>query len=168
MGFLNWFGLNWFVFLQSAGIIGGLFFTAFSLRTDAKARQVSNLLAVGQHHREIWSQIILRPELRRVLKPEVDLARKPLRDEEETFVLELILHLYNVYQAMKDGMYLKPSGLRKDIHGFFSLPIPHVVWQRWKALQDKDFVQFVEDCRIAGSRDEFSGRRSPRDCPISS
>src|SRR5260221_13307070 len=67
MGFLNWASDNWFILLQSLGIIGGLLFTAASLRLDEKTRRVGNLMAITKNHREIWTALYDRPELSRVL-----------------------------------------------------------------------------------------------------
>ncbi|SRR5258706_7426685 len=144
MGLFKWFAENWFVLLQSAGIIGSLLFTAASLREDAKARRISNLITITDHHREIWTQLYGRPDLARVLDPRANLERYPVRNEEDVFINLLILHLSSAHHAMKEGMFLKPEGLRKDIDWFFSLPIPKAVWHRSKAFQDKAFVDFIE------------------------
>src|SRR5258708_5149420 len=103
MGFLHWFGQNWFVLLQSLGIVGGLLFTAVSLRIDTKVRRVGNLISVTHEHRDIWTQLYQRPELWRVLEQNVDLRKEPLTNEEELFVNLLILHLVSVHEAIKNG-----------------------------------------------------------------
>jgi hypothetical protein len=144
MGFPDWLGQNWFILLQSGGIIASLLFTAVSLRKDAKARRVSNLITITDHHREIWTQLYRRPDLARVIDATVDVQREPVRDDEELFINLLILHLSSAYHAMKEGLFLRPEGLRQDIDWFFSLPIPQMVWERSKALQDEEFVSFVE------------------------
>jgi len=144
MGFSEWFGQNWFIMLQSVSIIGSLLFTAVSLREGTKAQRISNLLTMTDHHREIWTQLYSRPELSRVLDPEADVERSPVGEEEEVFINLLILHLNSAYQAMNEGLFLKPEGLRKDMHRFFSLPVPKAVWERNKAFQDKTFVSFIE------------------------
>ena len=81
MGFLQWAAQNWFTVLQSAGIIGSLLFTAASLRLDAKARHVGNLMAITKNHREIWGELYQRPELARVIDAGADLEQKPMSDE---------------------------------------------------------------------------------------
>lgn len=144
MGVFDWLGQNWFTLLQSAGIIGGLLFTAVSLRDDVKARRVSNLIAITHHHREIWTQLYQRPELARVLDAKIDVKRNPVRDEEELFVNLLTLHLSSVHHAMSQGLFIKLEGLRKDMDWFFALPIPKAVWERNRALQNESFVRFVE------------------------
>lgn len=144
MGFLQWISNNWFVLLQSAGISGGLLLTTVSLRDDVKARRVTNLIYMTQHHREIWSQLYTRPELSRVLDPSVNVKLNPVTKEEELFISLLILHLNSSFQAMKVDVLVKPEGLRRDVHMFFSLPVPKAVWETAKTFQDEDFVRFVE------------------------
>lgn len=144
MEVFEWVTQHWLDLLQSIGIVGGLLFTAISLRIDAKVRRVANLLTLTEHHRDLWTNIYQRPELSRVLNPAADLAQSPLTEEEELFVLLAVLHLGSAHRAMRQGMFAPPAGLRMDIQRFFSRPIPKIVWERIKALQDDDFVKFVE------------------------
>src|SRR5438093_2004858 len=92
-------GQNWFVLLNSASIVAGLLFTAFSLRSESKARRITNLLIITQNHREIWTEIYRRPELTRVLEAKADLERHPTSREEDLFVTLLVLHLSSSYHA---------------------------------------------------------------------
>jgi len=101
MGGIAWAADNWIALLNSGGVIASLLFTAASLRAEKKSRGISNLLAITQNHRELWSELFEHRELRRVLNPQVDLSAKELTAEEETFVTLLILHLHSVYRAMK-------------------------------------------------------------------
>jgi hypothetical protein len=152
MGFWDWVWHNWFTFLQSIGIVGGLVFTGVSLRIDAKVRQVGNLLTVTQHHREIWSNLYQRPELSRVLDPGADIEGQPVSTAEELLVLMVILHLSGVYEARKDGMLVSLEGLQKDVQEFFNLPLPGAVWTKFKGMQNVDFVRFVEAARSGKPR----------------
>ena len=147
MGILHWVSDNWFTLLQSVGIIGGLLFTGVSLRLDAKTRRIGNLIRVTDAHRQIWSELYRRPELARVSDATVDLVRKPITPTEELFIGLLILHLNSSYHAMKDGVFIAPAGLRKDIQRFFARPMAKIVWEKMKPFQDNDFVRFVEMCR---------------------
>jgi hypothetical protein len=52
---------------QSVGIVARLLTTAYTLREEGEARRVANLFAVTANHREIWSLVIEKPELSRVL-----------------------------------------------------------------------------------------------------
>ncbi len=145
-----WLAENWFDLLQTVGIVGGLIFTAVSLRKDDRAREIANLLAVNQQYRSIWKELYDQPKLFRVLQRDVNLKDHPVTDEERLFVKQLIVHLDTVRRAMKAGLFVKLEGLQADVREFFSLPIPQAVWEKLKPLQDADFVAFVED--YLGSR----------------
>ena len=144
MGFKQFLAENWFTLLQTTGIISGLLLNAAALRADARSRRASNLLNITSQQREIWTRFDDQPALARVVDPDADLEKAPLTDHEEFFVRAIVLHLNAAYHAMRDGMLLKPEGLRQDVDWFFSLPIPKAVWKRLKALQDADFARFVE------------------------
>ena len=135
---------HWFDVFQTTGVVGGLIFTAHTLRKDERARQISNLIAINQQYREIWKELYEKPTLSRVLKQTVDLDKTPVSDEERLFVKLLILHLDTVYRATKAGMFVKLEGLKTDVRGFFALPIPKGVWQVLRDFQDDEFVSFVE------------------------
>lgn len=59
----------------------------------------------------------------------------------------MIQHINSVYCAMNNQLVVKVEGLRRDIAQFLSLPIPREIWEKIKALQNYDFVAFVESCR---------------------
>ena len=141
---------NWFTLLQSLGIMGGLFFTGFSLRIDAKVRRVGNLFEVTKQHREIWIMIYSRPELKRVIESKPNLDMKPITDEERLFVTFLMLHLATNFRAAQAGMFMLPEEIHSDISNFLSRPIPKAIWEKLKPLQDKEFVEFVERNRRKG------------------
>jgi hypothetical protein len=130
--------------VSSIAIIASLLFTAVELRHVERAQRVTNLLTITKHHREIWSQLFVQPKLARVLEPKLDLTRKPVSNEEALFVNFLILHLKASYKANEQKMLVTAEALGKDIHWFFSLPIPKTVWERSKPMQDADFIEFVE------------------------
>jgi hypothetical protein len=147
MGFSGWVAENWFDLLQSVGIISGLLFTAFSLRSETKTRRVSNLLTITKNHRKIWMEFNRQPGLARVLDERADVRQKDITREEEIFVNFIILHLNSTFYAQKSGLVFKLEGLRRDISWFFSLPIPRIIWEKTKLLQNDDFVEFVEACQ---------------------
>lgn len=144
MGFNTWVAQNWLALIQTGALAGGLLFTGMAVLLDARARRVGNLIQLTQQHRDLWERLYLQPELARILNPTVDLVNSPVTAEEETFVIFLILHLSNTYYAVQAGFLQKIRGLRKDIEGFFSLPIPRAVWEKVKDLQDESFARFVE------------------------
>ncbi len=142
-----WLGQHWFELLNAVGVVGGLLFTAVSLRSETETRRVGNLLTITSNHREVWTELYRRPELARVLDASADLRKQPVSREETIFVNLVVLHVSSVYEAMKNGLVIKQEGLRRDVGQFLSLPIPRAVWEKAKALQNDDFVAYVEACR---------------------
>ena len=147
MGIGEWILQNWFNLFSAIGIIAGLWFTAFSLRSETKTRRVANLLTITANHREIWKEFLNNPKLARVRDAAADTAKQPVTDAERVFVNLVIQHINSVYYAMSDQLVVKYEGLRRDIAQFFSLPIPQAVWERMKVFQNDALVQFIEECR---------------------
>lgn len=147
MGFSRWVAENWFNFLQSFGIIAGLLLTTHSLRSETKTRRVDNLIALTESHRKVWTEFYRRPGLKRVLDERADVRKKKITREEEIFVNFIIFHVNCAFYAQKSGLVFKLEGLRRDISWLFSLPIPRMIWEKTKVLQNDDFVEFVEACR---------------------
>ena len=78
MEIYHWILAHGFDLVGVIGIVGSLGFTTAAFRRDERSRHISNLLAITEGHREIWSELYGRPELARVLEPEVDFVRTPL------------------------------------------------------------------------------------------
>lgn len=146
----QWFVENWFTILNSVGIVGGLVFTAISLRSETKTRKIANLLTMTANHREVWKDFSHRSELARVVDPSIDITKLSITAQEQEFVNMVILHVSSVYEALNDGLMIKQEGLQRDVKSFFSLPIPQAVWEKMKIFQNEDFVVFVEKCRRGG------------------
>ena len=144
MGTTSWIIENWFTLIQTTGIVGSLAITGWSFRIDAKVRRVQNLITITAHHREIWSVIYKRPELKRIIDPKANITNNPISETERLFTRSLFLHLAATFQASRTGMFSEPEGLGSDIGAFIRLPIPREVWLKWKTKQDHDFVRFVE------------------------
>ena len=145
MEVLHWLKSNWFNLFQSLALVGSLLFTGLSLRIDAKVRRVSNRLEIAKQHREIWSHLYARPELKRVLDASADLQAKPTTSEERMFVTFLVIHLAGAHRAEVAHFHTPPQKLGADIRHFFSFPVPRAVWQTLKHSQDEDFVRFVDE-----------------------
>jgi hypothetical protein len=147
MGIGEWILQNWFNLFSAIGIIAGLWFTAFSLRSETKTRRVANLLTITANHREIWKEFLNNQKLARVRDAAADMAKQPVTDAERVFVNLVIQHINSVYYATSDQLVVKYEGLRRDIAQFFSLPIPQAVWDRIKVFQNGALVRFIEECR---------------------
>src|ERR1035438_6462032 len=144
MGVVAWISQNWFDLFSSVGIIGGLWFTAVSLRSETKTRRIANLLTITANYREVWKEFFRSPELARVIEPSADVAKEPVTPAEEFFVHMVISHTSSVYEALKDELLTKQEGLRRDVRSFFSLPVPKAVWTKSQLLQNQDFAAFIE------------------------
>ena len=147
MGGFRWIVENWVTALNAVGVIGGLFFTASSFRSEEKTRRIANLLTITKNHQDIWADFYRNPGLARVLDSSANVVKQPVTREEEIFVNLVILHLSSVFHALKDELVTNQEGLRRDVWQFFSLPIPQAVWNRVKVLQNDAFVAYVEACR---------------------
>jgi hypothetical protein len=145
----EWLVQNWFNVLSAIGIIASLLFTAVSVRAATKTQRITNLLALTQNHRELWSPLIYHADLKRVFDPSADLSNHAVTHEETVFVTMAVQHLHSAYQALQNGLVTKPEGVRRDIRQFFSLAIPQTVWRDIKTLHNDDFVRFVEECQVA-------------------
>ena len=148
---VQWLTENWVNIVTVVSSIGGLWFAAFSIhkdakarRDEAKARQVANLLAITANHRELWKVPLLYPTLARVLDPAADVAEQPITPAERFFMSMAISHTSSTYEALQDELLTKQDGLRRDVRQFFSLPIPNAVWSKTKLLQNQDFAAFIE------------------------
>ena len=139
-----WLADNWFELFSSIGIIGGLWFTAVSLRSETKTRRVANLLTITANHREVWKEFFISPELARVIDPSANVAKMPVTPAEDFFVHMIISNTSSMYEALKDELVTKQEGLRRDVKSFFSLPVPKAVWNTTKLLQNQDFAAFIE------------------------
>ena len=136
-----------FEIVSAVGIIGGLWFSALSFRSEARTRRVANLLAVTANHREVWKVFLNDKQLARVLDAAADTKSQPVTESERAFAVMLILHINSMYFATKDDVVVKLEGWRRDIAEFLALPIPSEVWDKIKVLQNDDFVEFIESCR---------------------
>src|SRR5690349_12914181 len=138
--FWDWLGTNWVPLLET----GSLIFAVFAIYDNTKARRLSNLLRLTQNHRELWSELIRRPRLARILNPKRNPEKEPLSKEEEEFLNMAILHVRACFEAIRDGMPIHGPGVEADIKGFFSLPAVQVSWEGRKMFYDRDFVCWIE------------------------
>ena len=144
VGFLDWIKDNWFSVAQTLGVVGGLFFTGATIRQEARAKETKNLLAFAERHRSLWSDIMQRPELHRIIARNADLSANPITPAEEIALNLVLVHFELGWRMAKnaDRCDLKP--LAKDIQKFFALPLPCAVWAATKDCHDRRFASFVE------------------------
>ena len=144
MGIWEWVSQNWFNVFSSIGIMGSFWVGIMAVRSDAKTRQVSNLLAVTANYRQVWKDYFDNPKLSRVLEAKVDVKSQPVTPEEEFFINQVIFHVSTFYYATKENLFIAQAGARHDIGDLFSLPIPRAVWSKSKLLQNLDFAAFID------------------------
>jgi hypothetical protein len=140
----RWLVDNWFFLLSAVGIGSGIWYNAGALRSEANSRKIANVLAITANHREIWTQFINNPNLKRIRDAAADTIAQPVNDIEQVFVTLVIVHASNVYFALNDQLVVRYDGLRRDLAEFFSLPVPNAVWQKTKLLQNQDFAAFID------------------------
>ena len=143
-GIPSWGEVNWFNLIQTAGIMGSLGLTAAAAVREAKAREIENLLTIGEHHRELWSGAYQRPELARIFKTNADAVATPATVAEEEFLNLVIVQYQITWSIAKTGGLVTLKELAADMRGFFSLPLPRVVWEKTKNFRNRQFVRFVE------------------------
>jgi hypothetical protein len=155
-----WLSQNWFNAAQTAAIVLSLLLTMRAVRASERSSRATNLLTVTGYHREIWKQVIEKPELESVLRAGMG-PDEQVREDERRFVLQLILHLSSVYQILRLGALDNLEGLRRDIYDFMNLPVPQAVWREFKQYQNRSFVEFVDACIAGRDLDAPIRRRSP-------
>ncbi len=147
MGIWGWLANNSFNLLSAVGIIGSLWFTAVSFRSEARTRRIANLINITGSHRDVWKLYFESSDLVRVFDDHADIAKRAITQNEEIFVNIVIAHLNAVFYAMKNELVIKQEGLRRDVAQFLALPIPTAIWEKNRVVQNDDFVAFVESCR---------------------
>ncbi|WP_035609286.1 hypothetical protein [Haloferula sp. BvORR071] len=139
----SWLASNWFALIQTAGVVGGLFYSAIALRLDARVRRTEVILALTEAHREIWERLIEQPSLVRVLDPKADLAIAPPTSTEQRFVQLVVLHLDAVRISIKEGAYHASPGMIDDLNEFLALPIPRQVAESLLPYQSHELQEFL-------------------------
>jgi len=146
---VRWFFDHGAQLIESCGIVTGLFFTGFALRTDVRSRRVDILMRLTESHRALW--ILFderRPELKRVFDSRADLASHPLTPQEARFIQFFINHVIITFRSGKLGLYVSPDQLDVDLREFFSRPVPRAAWEKLRRFQDRDFADYMQ--RIIG------------------
>ena len=142
--FAVWLSEHWAIFLQSVGVVGGLVFTGYNLRQNARIKRIDTLIQLTAQHRSIWLKYLDSPALKGVLRENRDIAEEPPTDEETIFVNLATLHLWTSIAAARSGIFPEFAGQERDIEEFFKLPVPRAVWENTKEFRDPAMVRYVE------------------------
>jgi hypothetical protein len=135
---------NWSSVVGALGIIGGLVFTAAYFREDSKNRHISNLLAIEERYRSLWSEAQQRKDLKRIFSQEVVVTAKTITAEEDVFVRRVILHFETGWRLERIMNRGEIELLSQDASELFSLPLPRAVWEKTKKFRNRQFVRFVD------------------------
>ena len=141
---IQWLSQHWLEASQTGGIVAGLVFTALSLRDTRKAQKITNLFTLTHYHHELYRQLFDRPELRRIFRPDADLLRHPVTDDERLFLTLLVLHLTLAMEAMRLRAIVPIEGLERDLAELFNKPIPRAVWRELRPVQNQDVVKMID------------------------
>ena len=126
--------------------------TAAASRREARAREIENLLTISAHHRALWGGITAKPELQRILKTDVDVFKNPVTVPEEVFINEAFAQYLTSWRIANIGGIITLKELAADAKWFFSLPLPHAVWEKNIDFKNGKFVRFVRKAIEASGR----------------
>lgn len=141
-----WWTDHWLQVVQGLGIVGSLLFTATALRQGAVNLRLNALLKLTEQHRHLWGEVHRSPELSRILCPEVDLVRDPLRSAEESFLNLAWVHFQTGWEMALRHRMVSAEAYRRDLTEFLALPLPRAVWNQTREVRDPEFVTFADRC----------------------
>jgi hypothetical protein len=142
--FTYWLAQHWFEAVQTSGILGGLIFTATSLRDTRQSQKITNLFTLTQYQRLLYSELSNRPELERIFHSNPDLQNLPVTEDERLFLTMVVLHLSLALTAMRMNAIVPIEGLERDLAEMFSKPIPRAVWKKIRSVQNRDVRDFLD------------------------
>ena len=176
--FSSWVDGNWYNVVQTVGVIGSLLGLISSLRMtaaaarreaeakrrDAIAREISNIFTQSEHHSALWGELEQNPELQRVLLPDLDVSKRPASLLEHVFINKVFTEYLTSWRVANAGGMITLDELAVDAKWFFTLPLPHAVWEKTKEFKNREFVQFVDRAIEDGGR--LSNYRNARLCDV--
>jgi len=139
----SWTWGDIFALTQTLAIIVTLGITIFTVARNSKIIKTSNTLLINQHHREIWTATIITNKLKRVYNMDVNIAKKPVTDEEFMFVNMVFLHMSACLKLMREKACFPIEGIERDIKDIMRYPIFQYVWSDVWKFHDRHFVEFV-------------------------
>lgn len=143
----DWLKHDWFTLVQSAGIIGTLLITLYTLRRDAWSRKITNYLSLISYHRDIWRITIEKPQLNRIKSFDQSLTERALTDEERQFLTFVFLHITCSYEMQKHHAMPSIQMLSYDIAELTRAPLVKRFWEENKRYYNDDVVQFIDSCK---------------------
>jgi hypothetical protein len=139
----SWVDGNWFSLIQTVGIVGSLLLATAAARREAKSREIENLLTISEHHRSLWNEAHQRKDLERIFEADLDVLKNPATVAENEFLNLIFAHYQTGWNLSKTGAFVSLDEMKSDVRGFFTLPLPHAVWEKTKKYRNRKFVRFV-------------------------
>ena len=139
-----WLEQNWGNLAQTLGIVFSALLAAAAFARETRSRKLGYFLTLAQQHRDLWAEAHRRPELARIFQSEADLATVPASVAEQEFLNLVIVHFQSGWLFCDHAAFLNHGSIAADARTFFSLPLPHAVWNQTKSARDPDFVRFME------------------------
>ncbi len=122
----------------------GTLLAIVTIRRNTNSTKVSNLLAITQGHRDIWSKAMDDPDISKILNTEFDISS--ITPKQKMFINFIIMHFSASFEAEKKGALIEVEQLKLDARNFFNLPAPNHVWNNNQKFQNKRFRKFVNKC----------------------
>ena len=135
---------NWFLLMQSIGIIFSILLGGYATLREARSRRVGNYLQLIQFHRDVWKLTIDNPDLNRVRDASVDPSTHPATPEENQFLSFLFLHITCTFELQQSSNLVKIERFEYDINELLTLPLVAKFWQDNKQYYNAKFVAFVD------------------------
>lgn len=149
---------GWFVWLQSAGIIGSLLLAAYATLRDVRTRKVTNYLQLIAYHRDVWRMTMELDGLSRIRQSEVSASDAPITDKESQFLSFLFLHITCSYELRRSNSLAVIEKLEYDIADLMKFPLVRQFWVKNQRFYNSDFVEFVDWCVDSQRRLEDGAR----------
>ena len=136
--------IDWFEIVQTLGIILTILFLAYQINRTRKMELLRFDYDLISSHREIWINLLPRPEFKRILDKKADIKKHPITPQEKQFVIFVTIHVEYCFNAKKLGIIKEEIGDREDIKDFYSKPIPNKVWKELKSIYPPEFVKYMD------------------------
>ena len=135
---------NWFILIQTLGIVFSLLLSGYAALREARSRKVSNYLQLIQFHRDVWKLTLDNPNLNRVRDNHADPIQNPLTAEESQFLSFLFLHITCTYELQKSNNMVEIERFEYDVGELLQFPLVKKFWTENKRYYNEAFVKFVD------------------------
>jgi hypothetical protein len=132
--------------IQTIAVLLALVFSGIATRQAARATRVSNILAMNEHHRELWIELVHTPALSRIFESSPN-PPEPT-DVERRFIVLVIRHMVTWRECVLFGGV--PAGAdARDAAEILSRPLCTKVWLEVRSFQPASFQKWADDAIAA-------------------